>query len=97
MPKGYWIANNIVHDAEKYEEYKALNADVFAKYGARFLVRAGQQQAREGNVHPRSVVIEFPSYQAAVECYESPEYKKALDVRKDVSESNLVIVEGYDD
>jgi len=96
MPKGYWVANNIVHDAEKYEDYKTQNAAAFAKYGARFLVRAGQQQDREGTVHPRTVVIEFPSYQAAVECYDSPEYKQALELRLGVADTNMIIVEGYD-
>lgn len=96
MPKGYWIANNIVHDAEKYEEYKVLNAAAFKKYGAKFLVRAGEQRVAEGSAHPRSVVLEFPTYEAAVECYNSPEYAAALELRKDIADSTLIIVEGYD-
>ena len=96
MAKGYWIANNVVHDAERYEDYKAANAEAFAKYGAKFLVRAGQQQVREGNAHSRSVVIEFPSFQAAVECYESTEYSKALAIRLGIADTNMIIVEGYD-
>ncbi len=96
MPKGYWVANNLVHDAAKYEEYKSLNAAAFKKYGAKFLVRAGQQQDREGDVHPRTVILEFPSYQAAIECYESPEYEQALQLRLGIADSNIIIVEGYD-
>jgi uncharacterized protein (DUF1330 family) len=96
MAKGYWIANNIVHDAEEYEAYKAANAAPFAKYHARFLVRGGQQTIGEGTAFPRTVVIEFPSYEDAVACYNSAEYQAALAIRLPVSESNLVIVEGYD-
>lgn len=96
MPKGYWIANNVVHDAEKYEEYKKLNAVAFEKYGAKFLVRAGQQEIKEGQSHSRSVVLEFPTYQAAIECYDSPEYEKALQLRLGIAETNMIIVEGYD-
>lgn len=96
MAKGYWIANNVVHDAEKYEEYKAANAIAFAQYGAKFLVRGGQQQSVEGKNYPRTVVIEFPSYADAVACYNSPEYKTALDIRIPIAEGNLIIVEGYD-
>ena len=95
MAKGYWVANNVVHDAEKYEDYKAANAVAFAKYGAKFLVRGGQQQVSEGSAHSRSVVIEFPSYEAAVACYNSEEYKKALDIRSEIADTNLIIVEGY--
>lgn len=96
MAKGYWIANNIVHDAEKYEDYKASNVAPFARFGARFIVRGGQQQDREGTSYPRSVVIEFPSYADAVACYESEEYQRSLAIRTPIANGNLVIVEGYD-
>ena len=96
MPKGYWIANNIVHDPEGYEAYKAANAAPFAKYNARFLVRGGQQEGVEGDVNPRTVVIEFPSYQAAVDCYNDPAYQAAKEIRDPISEGRLLIVEGYD-
>ncbi|TYB91024.1 DUF1330 domain-containing protein [Oceaniovalibus sp. ACAM 378] len=96
MPKGYWIANNIVHDLETYEQYKAANAAVFARYGARFIVRGGQQQVVEGECFPRCVVIEFDSYADAVACYESDEYTDALAIRAPISEGRLIIVEGYE-
>lgn len=97
MAKGYWVANNIVHDSEVYELYKVANAAPFAKFGAKFIIRGGKQQTREGKPFPRTVVIEFPSYGDAIACYESPDYQKALAIRTPVSEGNLVIVEGYDD
>lgn len=97
MPKGYWIANNRVDDAEVYEQYKAANAVAFAEYGARFLVRGGAQKGVEGDVHPRTVVIEFPSYEAARACYDSAGYQAAKAIREAVSEGRLIIVEGYDD
>ncbi|WP_108485048.1 DUF1330 domain-containing protein [Oceaniglobus ichthyenteri] len=96
MPKGYWIANNIVHDVETYERYKAANGPIFAKWNARFIVRGGQQHTGEGTPYPRTVVIEFPSYADAIACYESPEYQDAKAIRTPVSESQLIIVEGYD-
>lgn len=97
MPKGYWIANMTVHDAATYDTYRAANAAPFADYGARFLVRGGPQQNPEGTAHARSVVLEFPSYAAALACYESEAYQKAKAIRLPVSEGNLIIVEGYTD
>jgi uncharacterized protein (DUF1330 family) len=89
--------NNVVHDAETYEKYKLANAAAFAKFGAKFVVRGGQQQVREGQAHPRSVVLEFPSYEAALACYDSDEYQAAMAIRAAISDANLIIVEGYDD
>ncbi|WP_299561004.1 DUF1330 domain-containing protein [uncultured Sulfitobacter sp.] len=97
MPKkGYWIGNLDVRDTAAYEKYRAANAKPFAQYGARFLVRGGTQQIREGVANPRTVVIEFPSYADAVACYQSPGYQAAKDIRMTVSDGTLIIVEGYD-
>jgi uncharacterized protein (DUF1330 family) len=41
-------------------------------------------------------VIEFPTYAAAVECYRSPEYEKAMALRHGKSVMDLAIVEGYE-
>jgi uncharacterized protein (DUF1330 family) len=41
-------------------------------------------------------VIEFPSYQAALDCWNSPEYKKALAIRAPVTTADIVVIEGHD-
>ncbi|MFC5302904.1 DUF1330 domain-containing protein [Azospira restricta] len=96
MTKGYWIARVDITDMEKYKDYIAANAAAFSKYGARFLVRSGRSETPEGTSRARNVVIEFPSYQAALDCWHSPEYQHAITLRKDVSTIDLVIIEGYD-
>lgn len=96
MPKGYWVARIDVADMDAYKAYVAANAQPFAQYGARFLVRAGSFQAPEGTHRSRNVVIEFPSYQAALDCYHSPAYQAAIQLRLPVSTGDLVIVEGYE-
>ena len=96
MAKGYWIVNNEVQDPVAYEEYKAANAAPLAEYGGRFLVRGGRQELREGAGYPRTVVIEFPSYRAAVDCYESEPYQKAVALREPAARGTLIIVEGYE-
>ncbi len=99
MPKGYWIARVDVHDEAAYEAYRQANAVAFAKYGARFLVRGGRFESVEGLSRTRNVVLEFPSYDAAIACWNSPEYKEALAHRTDptVSVADLIIIEGYDE
>lgn len=96
MAKGYWIAHVDVTDPESYKEYVAANAEAFGKYGATFLARAGQDSIKEGSLKPRHVILEFASYQAALDCYNSPEYARAKALREAASDGDLVIVEGYD-
>lgn len=96
MPKGYWIAHVDVTDAEAYKEYVAANAVPFAKYGARFLVRGGEFECPEGQTRARNVVLEFPTYEAAKACYNSPEYAAALERRRTAAKSDLIIIAGYD-
>ncbi|HEX6705704.1 MAG TPA: DUF1330 domain-containing protein [Albitalea sp.] len=96
MPKGYWIVRVDIADAEKYKAYIAANAKPLAQYGARFLVRAGKFENPEGGSRTRNAVIEFPSYQAAVDCWHSETYQEAMKLRLPVSTADLVIIEGYD-
>ncbi len=96
MPKGYWIVRVDIADQEKYKAYVAANAEPLRKYGARFLVRAGQFENPEGASRTRNAVIEFPTYQAALNCWKSPEYQRAIELRKDVSTIDLIVIEGYE-
>jgi uncharacterized protein (DUF1330 family) len=94
--KGYWLAHIDVTDPEGYKAYMTADMAAFGKYGARFLVRGGTREVVEGKVRGRSVVLEFPSYPAALACYRSPEYQAAAALRKGKAELDLVIIEGYD-
>jgi uncharacterized protein (DUF1330 family) len=96
MAKGYWVAFADVTDPEGYKAYIAENAKAFRKYGGRFLTRGGKSEAPEGRTRSRVVVIEFPTYAAALECYRSPEYSAAMALREGRSVMDLAIVEGYE-
>jgi uncharacterized protein (DUF1330 family) len=96
MAKGYWVVGVDVDDPDTYKKYVAANAEPFHRFGARFLTRGGPSQIVEGDFRKRVVVIEFPSYQAALDCYNSPEYQAAKKLRDPVSAADLVLVEGYD-
>jgi uncharacterized protein (DUF1330 family) len=96
MPKGYWIVRVDITDMERYKAYVAANAEPLKKYGGRFLVRAGRFENPEGTSRTRNAVIEFPSYQAALDCWKCPEYQQAIKLRQPVSTADLIIIEGYD-
>jgi uncharacterized protein (DUF1330 family) len=81
---------------EQYKAYMAANGGPLAKYGARFLARGGRSQTVEGSSRSRNTIIEFPSFQAALDCWNSPEYQSAIKLRLPVSTLDLVVLEGYE-
>jgi len=96
MPKGYWIVRVDVTDQERYSAYLAANIEALSKYGAEFRVRGGKAEHPEGAPRGRNAVVEFPSYEAAVECYRSTEYQRALLLRQGAGVMDLSIIEGYE-
>jgi uncharacterized protein (DUF1330 family) len=96
MAKGYWIVRIDVTDADIYGRYIRANAEPLARFGAKFLVRGGRFESVEGEARARNVVIEFPSYQAALDCFRDAAYQAAKAIRDPVTEAEIVVVEGYD-
>jgi uncharacterized protein (DUF1330 family) len=94
MAKGYWVVFADVTDPEGYKAYQAANAKPIAEHGGRFLVRGGGEP-KEGKPRSRVVVLEFPTYQAALDCYNSPGYVAAKKERDGRSVWDMVITEGY--
>jgi uncharacterized protein (DUF1330 family) len=96
MANGYWIASVDVTNMEEYQKYVQANAAPFSEFGGRFIIRGGASETREGASRSRTVVIEFPDYQTALDCYDSPEYLHAKTFRENASDCDIVIIEGYD-
>ncbi len=94
MPKAYWIAHVTVTNPDQYKHYASDAPIAFKKYGATILARGGAHQQMEGGGRPRNVVIEFPSLQSALDCYNSAEYQAARAKRVGAGEADIVIVEG---
>jgi uncharacterized protein (DUF1330 family) len=84
-----------VTDGEGYKPYMIADQAPFGQFGARYLVRGGRQEIPEGAARSRTVVLEFPSYDAALACYRSPGYQAAKKLRDRKADFDLVVVEGY--
>ena len=93
MPKAYWIARVDVHDPETYKSYVETAKPAFERYNAKFLARGGRTEVLEGVARARNVIIEFPSMEEALACYNSPEYTAARAIRQTVSDGEFVLVE----
>ena len=96
MPKGYIIGHIRVTDPEAYPEYVRRDTPVLEKHGAKFVVRGGQGEVKEGSAGDRHVVIEFPSYEAARAAYDDPEYQEVAEIRRRSADSVIIVVEGTD-
>jgi uncharacterized protein (DUF1330 family) len=82
MP-AYWVARSRIHDPVEYKKYTDLVPAIIEKHGGKVLARGGQYQIMEGpEEFHRFVVIEFPTLQAGVACFESPEYVAAAAFRR---------------
>ncbi|MBL3704519.1 DUF1330 domain-containing protein [Sulfitobacter sp. BDSS02] len=88
-----WIAHVTVTDEEAYGKYAKLAGPAIAAHGGSFIARGGKYVQLEGRDRPRNVVARFPSVEAAVDCYNSPEYQEALSHAKGASERELLVVE----
>ena len=93
MPTALWIAHVDVTDAEAYGRYASGATVAIASHGGVFLARGGRYVQLEGKERPRNVVARFPSLEAAIACYNSPDYQLALAHAKGASVRDLVVVE----
>ena len=92
---GYAITQIEVTNPENYKNYLAKVTDIVTKFGGEYLVRGGEFHCFEGEwKYPRTVVIKFPSYEKALEWYNSEEYKPVRQIRLDNSVGNFIIVKG---
>ncbi|MBC7156892.1 MAG: DUF1330 domain-containing protein [Rhodobacteraceae bacterium] len=88
-----WIAHVEVTDPEAYGKYAAIATEAIAAHGGVFLARGGAYRQLEGRDRARNVVARFPSMQAALDCYNSPRYREALEFARGAAERDVVIVE----
>lgn len=96
MP-AYVIYQGEVTDTERYDKYKPLSAASISAAGGRLIVRGGEFEVLEGTTPlPRTVVIEFPTRQAAVDWYNGAAYVEARHVREGAAVANMYVVDGYD-
>ena len=97
MAPGFVIAQIDVTDPERYKDYVAAVGATVEKFGGVYIARGGESETVEGEIPgSRSVIIRFPSYQAARDWYHSPEYSGVKTIRQEASTGAMTIVEGLE-
>ena len=92
---GYVISNIDVKNPDAYKEYVGKVKPTVEKFGGEYLVRNGEFKVIDGEwKHPRTVVIKFPTYEKALEWYNSEEYKTIKQIRLANSVANGIIIKG---
>ena len=93
--KGYVVCvYKSIGSEEKLKEYAIKAKAAVEKYKGRFLIRGGKSTINEGDKSPRTVVIEFPSYDEAKTFYNSKEYQDAHTVLKGYADRQHQTIEG---
>ena len=93
--KAYWVCvYEKIDNEEKLKEYAVKAKPTVKKFSGKFLVRGGKNRTNDGIESPRTVVVEFPDYNTAIECYDSEEYQKAHNILKGHVLRHHQIIEG---
>lgn len=95
MKKGYWVvAYRSISDQAKVKAYAELARAPIEAGGGKALVFNKRPQAEEAGLEQLTVLIEFPSIEAARQAYDSAAYAVALEALGDGAERDFRIVEG---
>ena len=93
--KGYVVCvYKGISSEEKLKEYAVKARAAVEKYKGKFLIRGGKMITNEGNNSPRTVVIEFPSFDEANLFYNSKEYQNAHEILKGHAVRHHQTIEG---
>ena len=93
--KGYVVTvYKIIKDENILKNYAVKAREAIEKHKGRFLVRGGKKITTEGDESPRTVIIEFPSFDEAEKSFYSKEYQDVHAILKSTVIRHHQIIEG---
>ncbi len=93
--KAYWVAvYKNLNKLDNLKQYAEKAGPAIKKYNGKILVRGGKAKSIEGEHSPRTVIIEFPNIEQALNCYNSEEYQAAKNQVKGKFNRQIQIIEG---
>jgi uncharacterized protein (DUF1330 family) len=95
--RAFVVSQQNLHDPDRIARYRETVTATLEPFGGRFAARGGATSVLEGEwPYERTVIIEFPSREAAEQWYRSEAYQQILPLRLESSTGNLVILDGVD-
>ncbi|MGZ3172966.1 MAG: DUF1330 domain-containing protein [Croceibacterium sp.] len=91
----YFIARYNVTNPEGFAAYRPAVMPTFEGHDVEFLSVDPAGDVLEGSPPQVTVVLKFPSKEAALGWYNSPEYQAIKHHRTDNSEGDAILVEGF--
>jgi uncharacterized protein (DUF1330 family) len=94
MSKGFWLVTTTVTNPSFAEYVEAFQPWVQSVGGSVF-AKDMEAETVEGKGGKLGVIIEFPSKQAAIDAFNSPEYQELSKLRlANSTETNITIING---
>ena len=94
----YVIYQGDILDQARYDEYKVKAAASILAAGGKYVVRGGDVEVLEGEPPSgRTVVLEFPTRQAAIDWYRGDAYTEIRKIREGAAIARMYVVDGYDE
>ncbi len=90
------VASYTITDVEGYAPYPEAVASTLLPYHGQLVAADFDSEVVEGEPRPVTVIVSFPSREAARNWYESPGYVAVRSLRQNNSEGTVVIVDGLD-
>lgn len=92
----YMVAQLQIDDTDEYQNYLAGFMPIFEKHGGELLATSKNQTTVIEGIwsYPSTVIMKFPSVEAAQAWCNDPDYKLLAEHRHRSAQTNLVLVEG---
>jgi uncharacterized protein (DUF1330 family) len=94
MP-AYAVLNYRLTNSDAYQPYRAKVRPLILQHGGEILVSDRNSEVIEGSPNPATVVVRFPSKEAARTFYDSDEYQGIIKLRTDNAEGFFVLCDEF--
>ena len=88
----YYIGSYDIVNMDEFQKYPPLVLALLPKYGGEVLASDIQAVSLEGTAKTMNAIIRFPSMEAALNCYNDPEYQEKIKPIRINSTSNCTMV-----
>jgi len=93
----YYVNSYNIDDPETFAKYPPLATAIINKYGGKVLAADTEAISIEGKGKMMNAIVQFPSQEAALNCYNDPEYKEVRKIRiNTTSEGTMILAKGLD-